>query len=82
MSPSESPLAEAEAESLDELIARDPLQLTDSEVDRLKIPMRERRAEWQRKEALAAQKKSGKKRPTRDVPETGLESKDLQFAKL
>ena len=82
MSPSESPLSEAKKDSLEELIARDPLNLTDDEVDRLKIPMRERRAEWQKREAIAAQKKNGKKRPTRDVPVEGLKSGDLQFQKL
>lgn len=54
-----SPLAEAKPESLDELFSRDPLSLSDSDVDQIVDSLRAHRRLW------AQEEKSSKKAGTR-----------------
>lgn len=51
----ESPLAEASPESLQELFDKDPLELTDHDVERIVAELREQRGRWTQAE------KKGKK---------------------
>jgi hypothetical protein len=44
--PTDSPLAEATVDSLDELFRRDPLKLTDGDVDKIVAELRRKRALW------------------------------------
>lgn len=48
---SASPLAEATPDSLDELFRRDPLGLSDQDLDRIVAELRSRRAIWAKAEA-------------------------------
>lgn len=49
-----SPLAEAVPESLDELFSRDPLSLTQQDLDKIIANLREARARWAAAEASGA----------------------------
>lgn len=57
----ETPLAEAEAFSLDELFSRDPLDLTDDDLRKIVHELRARRSQWAQEEE-AAQKEGRKVR--------------------
>lgn len=46
-----SPLAEANPDSLQELFDRDPLELTDADVERIVTELRDQRSRWVKAEA-------------------------------
>jgi hypothetical protein len=48
--PSAEPLAEAQVDSLEELFSRDPLHLTDNDVDKITASLRAQRRNWEVKE--------------------------------
>lgn len=58
---STSPLTEAEPDSLDELMARDPMQLTEQNINVVVTALRKQRISWESEEASA---KSKGKRPS------------------
>lgn len=75
----ESPLSEADPKSLDDLFNEDPLNLTNDDLDRLVLALRENRAQWE-KEDKAAQSESRARRPTQykaKVPKGTLKLGDL-----
>lgn len=53
---SDNPLAEASLDSLSELFSRDPLQLSDADIDRITLTLREKRKLWREAEAAGATK--------------------------
>lgn len=53
---SKSPLSEVESDSLGELFARDPLGLSDRDIERICIELRAQRARWQQDEVKAKNK--------------------------
>ena len=55
----ESPLTEVDPESLNELIARDPLELTSQNIKTIVTQLRAQRILWEREEASS--KKTGKR---------------------
>ena len=80
----ESPLAEAEAKSLDELYYEDPLKLTNADLDRIVTDLREKRALFiaEEKEAKA---EGRRRRPKtyKDKPASGqLSLGDLGLGKI
>lgn len=83
-SPSEtsgkSPLSEADPSSLDELFARDPLDLTKDDLDSIASELRDHRGLWIVADEQAKDKKTstprGKSTP---VPEGGINLDDLDL---
>jgi hypothetical protein len=69
---SDSPLAEANPESLQELFDKDPLQLTDPDIDRVVAELRTMRERW------ALTEKKGKAPPKKGLA-TGLSLDDLEI---
>lgn len=67
-----SPLSEATSDSLDELFRRDPLGLTDSDLDRIIEAMREKRTLWKQSEALKASKPKGSAAAKRELTDDDL----------
>ena len=57
-----SPLLEAQAESLQELFDKDPLQLTDSDVEKIVTELRAQRGRW-----LIAEKKGKSKSAPKNI---------------
>lgn len=66
-----TPLAEASPESLAELFAKDPLSLTDSDIERIVTSLREARAKWESAPKGRAPKAEAKPLPT-DLADLGL----------
>lgn len=58
----QSPLAEADPQSLDELFNADPLELTEANLDTLAAEFRSKRKLWEKEEA-AAQAQGRRRRP-------------------
>jgi hypothetical protein len=68
----DSPLAEAEPRSLDELYAADPLSLTDSDVDKIVTDLCEKRDLWMKEEKEAgAQGRKRKTKVYKEAPKPG-----------
>ena len=83
-SPSEtsgkSPLSEADPASLDELFARDPLELTNDDLDSIASDLRGHRGLWIVADDEAKNKKKGTPRgPSTPVPEGGISLDDLDL---
>ena len=77
MADKESPLAEAESNSLDELYYRDPLDLTDSDLDKLVEDLRAKRLLFVKEEKEArAQGRRRRPKVYKDVPKQGQLSLD------
>lgn len=55
-----SPLHSAAPESLDELFSRDPLELTDQNLDQIVSHLRAQRHQWAQEEATGAKKSKAK----------------------
>jgi hypothetical protein len=70
MTETTSPLAEALPTSLQELFDRDPLSLTDDDIDRIVAELRAQRSRWE------AGQRAGKKAPAQAAPTT-LSLEDL-----
>lgn len=51
-----NPLAEASPASLDELFSRNPLDLTDGDIERIVVELQRRRVEWVEAEAKGAKR--------------------------
>lgn len=67
-----TPLAEASPESLQELLDKDPLKLTDSDIERVVTSLREARSKWEQSEKKGrAPKAEAKPLPT-DLADLGL----------
>lgn len=58
-----TPLSQAESQSIEELFSRDPLTLTDAEVDRIVTYYRDLRAKWAEGEKLKSLSRSAKSIP-------------------
>lgn len=69
MTSSASPLEEATPDSLQELFDRDPLQLTDSDIEKIVTELRAQRARWEVREA----------KPKKTSAPATLDLKDLGF---
>jgi len=54
------PLDQASPESLDELFSRDPLQLSDQDLDRIVAHLRAQRNQWKQEEASGAKQSKAK----------------------
>ena len=54
----ESPLSEASPDSLEELFSRDPLDLTDRDLDRIVAELRAKRHLWTQEQATKPERKS------------------------
>lgn len=67
----ESPLVEADSRSLDELYSADPLDLTDSDIDRITKDLREKRDLWSKKEAEAGAQGRKRKKVYKEAPKKG-----------
>ncbi len=67
----DSPLSEADPQSLDDLYSADPLSLTDSDVERIVSDLREKREQWEKQEAETGPKKSRTKKSYKEAPEKG-----------
>jgi len=83
-SPSEtsgkSPLSEADPASLDELFARDPLELTNDDLESIASELRDHRGLWGIADEEAKNKKKGTPRgPSKAVPEGGISLDDLDL---
>lgn len=77
MADKESPLAEAEPNSLDELYYRDPLDLTDSDLDKLVKELREKRTLFVKEDKEArAQGRQRRSKIYKDAPKRGQLSLD------
>ena len=74
-----SPLTQATPGSLADLMARDPLELTDEDFASIVATFRMKAEEFSIKEIEAAKKSKGK-RPSKDVPEDGLTLDVLDFS--
>jgi len=75
-----SPLSEADPASLDELFARDPLELTNDDLDAIASELRDHRRLWVVADEEAKNKKKGTPRGTRKpVPEGGISLDDLDL---
>ena len=59
----ETPLAEAQFDSLDELMSQDPLKLSEQNLEKLVETLRARRASWEKGEAQTKPKASRSKAP-------------------
>lgn len=70
-----SPLAEASPTSLDELFSRDPLDLTDNDIEKIVNELRAKRALWLDAEAQGAKK--APKAAKKAVDTTGKSADDL-----
>lgn len=69
------PLAEATIDSLEELFRRDPLSLSDPDVDKIVDELRARRAQWAKAEAEGKTRAPRSKRAAE--PATPLNTEDL-----
>lgn len=83
-SPSEtsgkSPLSEADPSSLDELFARDPLDLTNDDLESIASELRDHRGLWIVADEEAKNKKTGTPRgKATPVPEGGIRLEDLDL---
>jgi hypothetical protein len=67
----DQPLTEASGDTIADLFARDPLDLTDAEVDRIIDELRKKRVEWFEEETRA--KAEGR----RALPSAGVKLEDL-----
>ena len=75
-----SPLSEADPTSLDELFARDPLELTNDDLDTIAGELRDHRKLWVIADNEAKNKKTGTpKGPNKAVPEGGIKLDDLDL---
>jgi len=74
MTSTETPLAEAKPDSIEELFRRDPLKMTDADVDAVILAMREKRATWAKAEAEG--KTRGRKPAAPKGPELDLSDLD------
>ncbi len=74
----ESPLAEADPSIMDELFARDPLELSNDDVDKITEKLRAERVLWENSDQEAKNKKKRTPRGIkRAVPEGGITLDDL-----
>jgi len=74
----ESPLAEADARSIDELFAADPLSLTNNDVNKITKELREKRHLWAQEEE-ESKTQGRRRRPSKykEVPKDGKITLDL-----
>lgn len=73
-----SPLAEAEAYSLEELFSRDPLEMTEEDLRKIVTEMRARRHLWHTVEMEAAAK--GTRPNTRKIPKPKATKEEVKAA--
>ena len=73
----QSPLSEADPASLNELFARDPLSLSNQEIDQITTALRAQRAKWAQEEAAVGPKKAGK--VANQAVTAKLDLKDLEI---
>ena len=73
----QSPLSEADPASLNELFARDPLSLSNQEIDQITAALRAQRAKWAQEEATGGAKKAGK--VANQAVTAKLDVKDLEI---
>lgn len=59
--PLPSPLLEAKVDSLAELMARDPLKLSEPDIERIVLELRRKRADWQAADESAAATRKARK---------------------
>ena len=76
--PTTSQLAEASQEALGELFARDPLQLSEQNIDTIVFSLRKERERWAKDEASGTKGAKAHKTPSPPNPE----SKKLEIADL
>lgn len=75
-----SPLSEADPESLDELFARDPLGLTNNDLDAIASELRDHRSLWiVADEDAKNKKKSTPRGESKPVPDGGISLDDLDL---
>lgn len=67
-----SPLQEADPASLQELFDRDPLSLTDSDIDRIVTELRAQRARWEQGQSARAKKAPAQNAVALDLSDLGL----------
>lgn len=79
MAETQTPLSEADPKSLDELFNEDPLNLTDSDVERLVAELRANRHLW-KKEDAEAKSQDRARRPSKYKPK--VEKGKLSLADL
>lgn len=72
----DSPLAEASSTSLDELFSRNPLDLTDNDVEKIVREFRAKRALWLDAEAKGAKRAPGAKAAAKAKLDTDGKSTD------
>lgn len=73
-----SPLHEATPDSLDELFSRDPLELSDQDLDSIVAHLRAQRNQWHAEEAAGA-KKASKKGKAAPGPKEKISLENLEL---
>lgn len=76
---SEQPLVEVSPDSLDELMARDPLDLTKSDLETIVAALREQRKIWRVAEAAGAKKAPKSKGASPNITFKDLKIEDLEL---
>ena len=74
-----SPLSEVATSSLNELFARDPMLLSEQEVDQIVEALRAQRSKWAQEEALGGPVKAGKKANQAITAQLDLKDLDIEI---
>lgn len=74
-----SPLAEVDPASLNELFSRDPLKLSDQDIDKMVEIYRAQRLRWKQEEATGGPKKAAKIANNAETKKLSLDDLDIDI---